>query len=115
MTEHIAARQQVSELDAFRSLCLPTVHKLPLAAHPLRGAVLLERETDSRYEVEQVIEGWWKGAYLLAVAAHQKDSRRIALVVDHHGCLSEVIADELARFQKRFDVLGPAGDVAAAG
>jgi len=105
MTVLVASRPPTPEMDAFRSLCLPTARKVPLAAHPLVGAVLLERTTHAEYEVQQVFEGWWKGTYQLAIAVERTSGQRAVLVVGHDNCLSEDVDEEFARFTRRFEVL----------
>jgi hypothetical protein len=105
MTELVATRPPAPEMDAFRSLCLPTARKKPLAAHPLMGAVLLERQTRAQYEVVQVLEGWWKGTYQLAIARERGTGARAVLVVGHDNCLSESVVEEFALFMHRFALL----------
>lgn len=101
----LIARTAALEMDAFRSLCLPTVRKLPLAAHPLLGAGLREQQTCAVYEVVQVVEGWWKGTYRLAIAHERESGQRAVLVVGHDNCLSEAVVEEFAHFRRQFEVL----------
>ncbi|MBK3780249.1 hypothetical protein G3A43_08260 [Paraburkholderia aspalathi] len=105
MPNHAEPPGHPAEMDAFRSAALPTARILPLTAHPLLGAMLLARETGDRHIVEQVLEGWWKGMYLLAVARELSSGVRSFLVVDHHDCLSEAIVDEFTQFKQSFEVL----------
>ncbi|MEX3983876.1 hypothetical protein AB4Y45_33365 [Paraburkholderia sp. EG287A] len=103
MTE-LVARPAAPDADAFRSLCLPTARKLPLTAHPLLGAVLLEQATRAQYEVEKVFEGWWKGTYQLAVARERESGRHAVVVVGHDNCLSESVVEQFDLFRRRFEV-----------
>jgi len=107
-TLHESPAPGTGAYEAHRRSGLPTSHYTLLPEHPLTGTTLHERLAREHYTVEQVFEAWWKGTYQVAVLRACAGDIYKVYVVGMTDCLSEAIADELALFEQRFEVL-PAG------